>query len=64
MFKIKHRRRTFNIVCEYEQEIPQWKTAVKPMAPRWRATQQPQDTSRETNQSNQLFPPIKMIDTK
>ena len=33
--------KTFNIVSEYDQEIPQSQTADKPMAPRGRATAQP-----------------------
>ena len=40
------------IVSEFDQEIPQSKTADKPMTPRGRATQQPQDT-RKTNQAKQ-----------
>ena len=42
----------FNIVNEYDQEILQSQTADKPMAPRGRATQQPQD-ARKTNQAKQ-----------
>ena len=42
----------FKIVKEYDQEIPQPHTADKPMAPRGRATQQPQD-ARKTNQAKQ-----------
>ena len=36
------------IVSEYDQEIPQSKTADKPMAPRGRVTHQSPDT-RNTN---------------
>ena len=42
--KLKHKRRTFDIVSEYGQEIPQSQTADKPMALRGRAPQQPRGT--------------------
>ena len=42
--RIKRKRRTFNVVSEYGQEIPQSQTADKPMAPRGKATQQTRDT--------------------
>ena len=34
MFNIRRKRRTFNIVSEYDQELPQSQTADKRMAPR------------------------------
>ena len=40
------------IVNEYDQEIPQSKTADNPVAPRGRAAQPPQDT-RKTNLAKQ-----------
>ena len=40
------------IVSEHDQKIPQSQTAVKPMTPRGRATQQSQDT-RKTNKAKQ-----------
>ena len=40
------------MVSGYDQEIPQSQTADKPMAPRWRATQQSWDT-RKANKAKQ-----------
>ena len=43
---------TVKIVSEYDQEMPQSQTADNPMAPRGRAAQPSQDTSK-TNQAKQ-----------
>ena len=43
---------TPKIVSEYDQEIPQTKTADNPMAPRGRATQ-PSRYTRKTNKAKQ-----------
>ena len=45
------------IVSEYDQEIPQSRTADNPVAPRGRAAQPSQDTRRQIKQSNQLSLP-------
>ena len=45
------------IVSEYDQEIPQLRTADKPMTPRGRATQNHETQGRQTKQSNQLSLP-------
>ena len=42
---------------DYDQEIPQSQTADKPMAPRGRATQNPQIPGRQTKQNIQLSLP-------
>ena len=44
--------RTFEIVSEYDQEIPQSQTADNPKAPRGRVTQPSRDT-RQTNKVKQ-----------
>ena len=62
-WEIKRKRRTFNIVSEYDQEIPHSQTESKPMTPRGRATQYRRDTWRQTKQSNQL-PPSHQDDCK
>ena len=46
------RAKNRKIVSEYDQEIPQSKTADKPMAPQERATQ-PSRNTRKTNKAEQ-----------
>ena len=51
-FKVTFLSYWTKIVSDYDQEIPQSQTIGKPMAPRGRAKQQSQDTSK-TNQAKQ-----------